>query len=112
MDDGVLLSNDKRYLKYCLEEIKIIINKYKLKLNDKTKIINVSKEGIDFLGFHFYIINNKLIMKIRNDTKKRFKSKIKAIKKGKITKEKSFQIIQSYKGYFKYGNCYNLYKKV
>ena len=105
---GVLLSNDKEYLKYCLEEIKKLLKKYKLKLNNKTKIINVSKEGINFLGFRFYIINNKLIMKVKNDTKKRFKRKMKAIKKGKIANEKAISIISSYKGHFRWGNCYNL----
>ena len=110
MDDGVLLSNDKEHLKYCLKEIEKIVNKYKLKLNNKTKIINVSIEGLDFLGFRFYIINNKLIMKVRNDTKKRFKRKMKAIQKGKISKEKAISIISSYKGHFRWGNCYNLYK--
>ena len=29
-DDGVLFSNDKEYLKYCLKEIESILNKYKL----------------------------------------------------------------------------------
>lgn len=44
MDDGVILSNDKKYLKYCLKEINRFISCYKLVLNDKTKIINVSME--------------------------------------------------------------------
>ena len=110
MDDGVLLSNNKEYLKYCLEEIEKLIKKYQLKLNNKTKIINVTKEGIDFLGFRFYIINNKLIMKVRNDSKKRFKRKMKAIKKGKIPKEKALSIISSYQGHFKWGNCYYMMK--
>lgn len=111
MDDGLILCNDKNYLKYCLSEIEKIIKKYKLSLNSKTKIINVSKEGIDFLGFKFYIINNKLIMKVRNITKKRFKRKVRAIKKGKIDRIKGNEIINSYQAHFKWGNCYNLLKK-
>lgn len=75
MDDGVLLSNDKEYLKYCLKKIEEMVHKYKLKLNDKTKIINVSKEGLDFLGFRFYVWNNKVVMKVRKDTKKGLKEK-------------------------------------
>ena len=43
MDDGVLLSNYKEYLKYCMKEIEGVIKEYKLCLNKKTKIINVSK---------------------------------------------------------------------
>ena len=110
-DDGVLLSHDKEYLKYCLSKIERATDKYKLKLNKKTKIINVNREGMDFLGFRFYIINNKIVMKVRRNTKKRFKRKMKAIKNGKIPEDKGGQIISSYKGHFKWGNCYNLINK-
>jgi len=109
MDDGVLLSNDKEYLKCCLEKIEKILKKYKLKLNNKTKIINVNKEGIDFLGFRFYIINNKTIMKVRNKTKRNFKRKIKLINENKI--ENPHQVLASYKCHFKWGNCYCLFNK-
>ncbi len=111
MDDGVLLSHDKEYLKYCLSKIERATDKYKLKLNNKTKIINVNREGMDFLGFRFNIINNKIVMKVRRNTKKRFKRKMKAIKNGKIPEDKGGQIISSYKGHFKWGNCYNLINK-
>lgn len=111
MDDGILLSDNKEYLKYCLKEIISQVRKYKLKLNKKTQIINVTKEGLDFLGFHFYIVNNKLIMKVRNDTKKRFKRKFKAIRKGIISKDKAIAIQNSYQSHLKWGNCYYLIKK-
>ena len=111
MDDGVILSNDKEYLKYCLNKIKKIVKKYKLSLNKKTKIINVSKEGLDFLGFRFYIINNKVILKVRKLTKKNFKRKMKLIHDEKIPLESGLRIISSYRGHLKWGNCYNLMKK-
>ena len=106
----ILLSNDKEYLKYCLGEISKFVLDYGLCLNDKTKIINVSKNGVDFIGFRFYIINGKIILKVRNDTKKRFKRKMKLIKMGKV--ENGDSVIASYKGHFKLGNCYNLFKKM
>ena len=111
MDDGVLLSNDKEYLLYCLKVIKEFMKKYKLTLNSKTCIINVSKNGIDFLGFRFYIKNNKLIMKVRNSTKTMFKTKMKLIYNNKIKEDKAVSVIASYKGHFKWGNCYNLFSK-
>lgn len=95
MDDGVILSNDKVYLKYCLKEIKNIISSYGLTLNRKTKIINLNKEGLDFLGFRFY----KKYVKVRNINWKRFKRKIKLYKKKIINSE----FINGYKGYFKMG---------
>ena len=107
-DDGILLEYNKEYLKYCLDEISKFVLDYGLCLNDKTKIINVSKEGADFIGFRFYI-KSKIILKVRNNTKKRFKKKMKLIKKGKIENGKN--VIASYKGHFKLGNCYNKFKR-
>lgn len=99
MDDGILLHNDKEYLKYCLKEIEKILNLYKLKLNpQKTKINNI-KTGIDFLGFRFYIKNDKIILKLRNDCKKRFKKKMKKF---------DYDVYQSYIGHLKWGNCNGL----
>lgn len=99
-DDMILLSNNKEYLIECLEKIKIIIEKYKLKTNNKTQIINITKNGIDFLGFHYYIKKKKIIMKLRNNTKEKLKHALK-------TKEHK----KSYYAHLKHGNCYNLYKK-
>ena len=77
MDDGLLIHADKKYLKYCLIEIKKILNKYKLRLNiGKTRVDNI-KKSIDFLGYRFLLVDNKVILKLRNDCKKRFKKKIK-----------------------------------
>lgn len=108
MDDGLLLSHDKEYLQFCLSRIEKIMKKYKLKLNSKTQVINVSKEGVDFLGFRFYIKNNKVVMKVRKDTRKRFGKKMRLIKNNKMDYLKSISVIASYKGHLKWGNCYNL----
>ena len=99
-DDMVLLSTNKDYLIKCLIEIKKLLEKNKLKTNNKTQIINITKNGIDFLGFHYYIKNKKIIMKLRNSTKEKLKHII------KTQKHKN-----SYHAHLKYGNCYNLYKK-
>ncbi len=115
MDDGVLLFHDKNYLKYCLKEIKKELRKYHLQLNQKTKIINVSKNGIDFLGFHFYLFHHRVIMKVRKQTKQKFCRKMKYLEKkyqcGKISKKEVSQIIASYHGHLKHGNTYFLQKK-
>ena len=93
IDDGVLLSGDKKYLRYCLDEINNFVLNYGLKLNNKTKIINVSKEGLDFLGFRFY----KGYIKIRSKNIKEFKRKIKLYKKRIINDD----FINGYRDYFK-----------
>lgn len=99
MDDGILIHKDKQYLKFCLKEIEKIINNHNLELNDKT-IIDKIDNGITFLGFKYYKINGKIIIKSLTKTKKRF------IKKLKRNKD-----VVSYKGHFKYctSNIYRFY---
>ena len=98
MDDGVLIHEKKEYLKYCL-------------LNHKTKIYT-KKEGVTYLGFRFIVLNNKVIIKVKNSTKLKFRKKIKKMyklyKTNKIPFENYFQVFSSYKGHLGKGNCYNL----
>ena len=112
MDDFILIHHDKKYLRYCLNIIRNKVEEeYKLVLNEKTEIINI-KNGLDFLGFRFYIKNNKIILKVRNQTKRRFRKRIKKSNrvylKKEINKKDITQIIASYKGHLKYGNTKGL----
>lgn len=111
IDDGVIIHQNKEYLQYCLEEINKILERYKLKLNKKTKIYSC-KEGFEFWGFRYIIKNNKVIMKVKNSTKKRFKRKIKEynklLDKNKLSEFDYNQVLASYKGHLSYGNTNNL----
>jgi len=111
MDDGILIHKDKEYLKYCLKEIEKILDKYKLKLNKKTNISNI-KEGFEFLGFRYYVKNSKVILKVKNQTKKRFKRKLKTfnylLDKNKITEKEVNQVINSYLGHLSHGSSSKL----
>ena len=108
---GILIHEDKEYLKYCLKEIEKILTKYKLFLNKKTKIYS-SKEGFEFLGFKYIIKNNKVIMKVKNQTKKRFKRKMKKlyylVNNDIIEYDKLLQVKSSYLGHLGYGNTKKL----
>jgi len=114
MDDGILIHEDKEYLKFCLEKIKEILKEYYLELNNKTKIYS-KKEGITFLGFHFKIKNNKVIITLKNETKRKFKKRMKLLnklyKENSITEKEIKQVISSYKGHLIKGKCYKLYRK-
>ena len=111
MDDGILIAEDKEYLVYCLDEITKIVNKYKLELNSKTKIYKLDN-GFKFLGFKYVKKNKKLIIKVKNQTKKKFKRKLKKLYKlysnDKISYKDIIQIKASYLGHLKYGNTKNL----
>ena len=116
MDDFVIMHHDKEYLKKCLIKIvNILKSDYKLDINIKKTKVNNIKNGIDFLGYRFLIKNSKLILKLRNHTKKKFKNKIKRINimyEKKIIDKHEYKILtSSYKGIMKWGSCNNLYNK-
>lgn len=110
MDDGILIHHDKEYLKYALIKIEEYLKKYKLELNKKTKIYS-SLEGIEFLGFRFYL-KNKIILKVRNQTKNRFKRKMKKLcdsyENGLVNYNDVISVRNSYKGHLKHGSCKKL----
>ena len=115
MDDGILFSHDKEYLKYCKEEIIKFLYNYKLSINEKKTRVDSIRNGIDFLGFKFYIKNNKIVLKVRNDTKKRFRRKMKKVNllylDNLIDYTEYKMVIDSYTGHLSYGNCNNLIRK-
>lgn len=112
MDDGILFHYDKEYLKQCLDKIRTSLSDFKLELNNKSKIYS-SNEEIEFLGFRFYINNNKIVSKLTNKTKKKFKKKMKKVYSQydnlKITYDELRSVRDSYSGHLKFGNCGNLY---
>lgn len=115
MDDFIIIHNDKKYLEYCLDKIKEFLIEYKLKINNKKTRIENIKNGIDFLGYRFYLSNNRVVIKLRNHTKRNFKEKVKNLKKlmnqSYITYKEFDMSLSSYKGLLRYGNCKNLYYK-
>ena len=113
MDDFVIIHQDKEYLNYCLDVIRNkLFSDYKLELNKKTRIYNV-EDGVEFLGYRYILKNNKVVMKLRNITKKNFKKNIKILKLLKdykyIDNNRFELLLSSYKGALSKGNCNNLY---
>ena len=113
-DDGLLVYDNKDYLKYYLKEINRIVTDYKLELNNKTRIYHID-DGFELFGFKYIRKNNKLIVKVKNQTKKKFKRKMKNMYKlytsGRIEIDKLRQVKMSYLGHLKYGNACNLISK-
>ena len=65
------------------------------------------------MGYRFFVSGNKIIIKIKKSTKKRFKKKVKNLKVLKnnnyIDSETYIKLLSSYKGLLKYGNCKRLF---
>lgn len=105
MDDFLIFCESKDYLNKCkdiiLDKLK---NEYKLKINEKKTFISNIKNGFTFLGYKFFIKNNRTIMIIKrssiNQMKKKIKRNINSYNNGKISFEKFFSSMTNY--YFSY----------
>ncbi len=103
MDDGILFSKDKNYLKECLNNIIIFLKNYGLVLNNKTIISNINN-NINFLSFNFKVNHNLIIIRVNNKIKRNFINKLKT---------KNLKSIVSYKGHLAFctNNIYYKYMK-
>jgi RNA-directed DNA polymerase len=109
VDDFVILHKDEGVLENWKKEIEIFIKeRLKLELHpDKTKIISLSK-GVDFVGFrNFY---NYRLLKKRNIIS--IQMKLKLFKEGIITQDRFIEVFQGWEAYAKWGDSYNLKKKL
>lgn len=108
MDDGVLFHHDKDYLRYALGEISKYLESLSLRLNVKKTRVDRITNGLDFLGFRFLIINNRIIMKVRGGTKTRYKKRVKGINhlysRGLISKRDVDMSLASYNNHLHYGD--------
>lgn len=117
MDDCVLIHQDKSYLKNCLFELKKYLNcELKLQFNEKTQIFPL-KNGVDYLGFHTYLTESgKVIRKVRQQTKKKYKRKLKylqyAYAQGEMSFEEIKQVLMSYHAHLSFGHTYKLQERI
>lgn len=112
MDDVVILHESKEYL----HELRLLMDKYlrenlNLKIKDNWQVFPTKVRGVDFVGYrHFgnYVllrksISQKLIRTMRDIQKK--------LNRGGEFTYKDYCSINSYKGWLKWCNGYNLYYK-
>ena len=117
MDDIIIMHKEKNYLKECLVKIEYYLNNnLKLEVNrKKTKIVSI-KEGFTFLGYRFFIKNNKTIIKIKNDTINRIKRRVKELNylynNNYIKFNKVFCSLNTYLYSFKYTSNFKVVKIV
>ena len=115
MDDFFLIHQDKEYLRYCREEIEAFVQARGLSLNAKTNIFPL-KHGIDFLGFHTYLVESgAVIRKVRRRSKNNMKRKLKKFAAlyaaGRIDEKTIEQSYKSWRGHAEKGNSYHLIRR-
>lgn len=116
MDDFILISNDKQYLRNCLENIKEYLKERGLELNEKTSLYRMS-QGIKFLGFRFVLTDTgKIIRLIKTESVKRERRKLRKLvqlaKKGKLTRKKVDQCYEAYKAHAERGNTWKMLQRL
>lgn len=83
MDDCVLLHHDKSVLRQCLEDMtRYLEGCLGMQFNEKTQIFPL-KNGVDYLGWHFYLSDTgKIIRLLRPAAKVKFKRRLKFLRRG------------------------------
>ena len=105
MDDYIIFSKDKEYLRMVLNRIVgILKDDYKLNINyNKTMIVD-SYHGFEYLGYVFSVRDNKTIIRRKRSNKKRMKG---GVKRCKYLFDSGYI---SFGSYFNSMNNYNKYK--
>lgn len=109
MDDYVIIHYDKKYLEKCLNIIESkLLNEYKLNINKKKSEIYNIKDGFEFLGYKFKVVNNKTIVLINNKTYCRIKKVIKY----NISKYSNYNLLKFYSSINNYYNGFKYSKSL
>lgn len=105
-DDMVFLGNNKEELRALYYEVKEQIEALNVTLKPNWQIYPVASRGVDFLG---YIIRPTYV-RLRKRTKRNFIQKVAKVNMYKPS-EHSINVLGSYWGIIKHGDCRNLWFK-
>ena len=116
MDDGVMVHHDKEFLKSALRQMRELVAEEKLEFNEKTQIHPIS-QGVDFLGFHYYLTDSgKVIKRLRSSAKKRLKRRLRNLKRlyrdGKIDKQRIKMSLDSCLAHIDHGHTWKLKEQI
>jgi hypothetical protein len=107
-DDGVILHGNKNTLLKLYADIdNYLSDNLKLTLNPKTKIIDVGKQGIDFLGYRCF----RGYTLLRKQSALKFKKRIKTIETYSPDSHFVINSIMSYIGWLSHCDSYNILSK-
>lgn len=105
MDDLYVLDTDKKKLEKSYELIVKELKKIELNINNKSGIYRMN-EGISFLGYTYYVKDNKLMIKYTNNTIRKIDRKLRKVYESDFNFY--YKSLNSYMGYFDKCNT-NLY---
>ncbi len=110
MDDFLSISNNRAELEDALQKITIYLREeLGLELNPKTQIFKVTpKRGIDFCGYIIW----KDHQKVRKSSVYRMRRRIRAYRRGKISRERLLKSSESWLGHIQHANTYRIKQKI
>ena len=117
MDDFYLIHESKEYLEECLAIIRKYVEDRDMSLNEKkTKIVPMT-QGVDWLGFKFYMTQSgKVVQKLSRKSIVHHKRKLKKMRKllteGKIDLQACKDAHDGWKAHAKRGDTYYLIRKM
>ncbi len=108
MDDGIIFSPEKDELIEIMNILRKQLQDLKLNHNKKTRIYS-SSEGFEFVGYRFINRNGRLLVRLKNSTKKKMKRKFRVL--DVYDKDKLGRVKASYNGFLQYCTTKSLHKK-
>lgn len=117
MDDFYLIHEDREYLKECRSFIKSYVEERGMRLNEKkTRIVPIT-QGVDFLGFRYYVTDTgKVIMKLSKRSIKHHKQKLRKMARllgrGEVTYQACVEAHQGWRAHASRGDTYYLIRRM
>ena len=116
MDDGIVLHNDKEFLKRLLETITDICEKNGLQINQKKTHIVPIKKGVCFLKIRYRIDGMKTVRRLCRDsvirTRRRLKKYVGKLAEGKMTMDMISASIQSWEAHANHSMSFRQRKRM
>jgi len=108
MDDLVILHSNKEFLHDLKKKAdEYLWNNLKLTIKENWQVFPTYVRGLDFVGYRSFGDYTLL----RKTTSKQLKRKMNKLKKKEVLNFNDFCSVNSYLGWVKWGNCYNLKTK-
>lgn len=113
MDDMFLIHEDRGYLELCKEMIECFLSEIKLEAHPNKTNIFPLKNGIKFLGFHFYLTNTGgIYTKLNSKNVKAIKRKLRKMIRNGVSEEKVRKSFKSWRGHALYGDSFYVVNNV
>ncbi|MCK9328022.1 MAG: reverse transcriptase/maturase family protein [Bacteroidales bacterium] len=104
-DDGVIFHQDKTVLRTLMEDVREYMQEeLALSLNPKTTVLDVDRQGVDFLGYKCF----RDYTLLRKSSARNFKKKIAQIEAGNLDPQNVISSTMSYLGWLKHCDAHHL----